>query len=176
VSQLASLTFALFEDEASDAAGDADVASSSAAAVPAPPVPVVGRKPRFANPNWPVADRGWLVLDISQNSLDAHCSCLKHVNKSNPCRLNRTLNSGGPSSQGRPLGLLVAWLFASRGCQKEHKNMLIKKLQTPADLEDLSYDKRKAARVWARSNGLGHLEGLESPKGCPSNDEPLTFY
>jgi hypothetical protein len=135
------------------------------------------KRPRFSNPSWLVPGRGWLVLNVETNSLDAHCGCLHHKNVSNPCRLNRSLNAGPNPAAGKPVGLLLAWLFAHRGSHGDHRQMVKKSTQMAQDVQDLSLAARRHARQWARDNGLGHLESKESPKSLlgVGNEEPTEF-
>jgi hypothetical protein len=153
-------------------AGGREEAAAAAEGAEAP----LRKRPRFSNPAYDILGYGWIVHDVGRPGLDAHCGRPEHhLNPKNACRLNRKLLAG-PKSSGRPLGLVIAWLFAHRGCQETHHNMCVKRLQTPEDLEDLSWERRSCARIWAREHGLGFLEGLEAPKKSPSDpDEPYEF-
>ncbi len=135
------------------------------------------KKPRFSNPSWEVPGIGWIVHDVARNSLDAHCGSLQHVNVKNPCRLNRTLLPGRHPAQGKPVGLLFAWLFANakRPSQCLHHQMTVKRHQTADDLKELSFDKRVAARKWARDHGLAFLETYESHADKLNPQEPAEF-
>ncbi len=123
------------------------------------------KRPRFSNPNWPVADKGFIVFDVSRNSLDAHCGHLHHVNKKNPCRLCRGCTESVRSkAKGRPVGLLIAWLMSARPTQKQHTGMLKTSEQQPPDLVDLSHETRDRWRQWAKTHGLQPALDLERPR------------
>jgi hypothetical protein len=122
-------------------------------------------QPRFSNPSWQVADRGWLVYQVGADSLDAHCGCCTHKDKKNPCRLNRSLlGTKNNVHKGRPIGLLIAWLFSERATRIDHGNMVKLKHQTKADMKSLSHETRAKAREWASTNGLGVLFTYERPR------------
>jgi hypothetical protein len=65
---------------------------------------VLRKRPRFSNPTYDIPGFGWLVHDVTQNSLDVHCGLPGHHDARNPCRLNRTLKPGESPGQGRSLG------------------------------------------------------------------------
>jgi hypothetical protein len=76
----------------------------------------------------PVGSIGYLVWDARQQVLSAHCT--KHVDEpNNACRLRRTVKPakrlpvlpGKSAAQGRPIGLLVAWLID----QERHESVRI---------------------------------------------------
>ena len=119
---------------------------------------------------------------MSRNSLDAHCGNSLHENKKNPCRVCRGLDKGSRNEhKGRPVGLLIAWLFADRSTQKLHGDVLVAKRRTKDDIESMSHESRVRARQWARTNGLEHLFALERPRRTDSDgnfvepEEPLGF-
>lgn len=62
---------------------------------------------------------GQLVYNHNSGSIDAHCA--RHKVGATKCHMNRTLRasetSGSRLAQGRPLGLLVAWLWG--GCHAD---------------------------------------------------------
>ncbi len=152
---------------------DGPPASASAVAADDAVRPPLRKRPRFSNPTYDVPGFGWLVHDVVRESLDAHCGRQDHECSKNPCRFNRSLK-GNPrnSAQGKPLGVLLAWLFSNRPSHATHSRMKRKEDRTLADLESLSRAKRAAARQWARDNGLALLEKLEFPKGETPKVEP----
>jgi hypothetical protein len=130
------------------------------------------KRPRFSNRTWDVAGYGWIVYDESRHSLDAHCGRCDHDDRRNPCRVNRISVSGKSEAQGRPLGLLIAWLFADRATRSAHHGMVVPKRQTVQDLADLCYAQRCKGRQWARDNGLAELEDLEDHEPGKPREEP----
>ena len=91
---------------------------------------------------------GYLVLDEGQGrrrrSLNAHCQHGHGL-----CRLNRSLLPGRNPAQGRPVGLLLAWLRAPcdshRFLDREQHLALSRCANDPA----VSFEARTAAREWA---------------------------
>ena len=68
---------------------------------------------------------GYLVHNKRSGSLDAHCKTHEHC--PGTCHMNRSLtgnNSGNRSAQGRPVGHLVAWLWAGASCHKDQHGLL----------------------------------------------------
>jgi hypothetical protein len=155
----------------------AGVVDGAALAVPVDVLPAVPLAARSfgANQYWRVPG-GFLVYNVLEESLDAHCSCDKHVNRKNPCRVNRTrLETRGSPEKGRPLGFLMAWL-AAQGCRDSefaHKSMAIPHRRRPEDLPFLLLARRQAGRTWLQDHGFHDLLGLERPKRDGEPDEPL---
>ena len=134
------------------------------AAAPPPPAPLAAarrRAPQYsghreAHMTWEVPGLGWLKLDTKNHYLAAHCRAPGH---GMTCRLNRSvLSSGQPSRQhqGRPFGLLIAWLragasFTGPGAAKAHHEMSTR-LWAPGE-EALCFERRAAARAWAEEQG-----------------------
>jgi hypothetical protein len=94
--------------------------------------------------------------------------------------MNRSLvKAKGNMHKGRPIGLLVAWLFSDRALKADHTKMVKTKDQNAADRESLSHESRTRAREWARNNGLSELFEKERPRRQDSNglflepEEPL---
>jgi hypothetical protein len=96
---------------------------------------------------------GSLVFQPKQKLLAAHCCLGGKGNCHGPiaCRLNRktTENTGAREYQGRPLGLLAAWLLAPADDRDSHYNI---SLHDPDGF--LSYDNRVAARQWLIDTGV----------------------
>jgi hypothetical protein len=172
-----------------------DLASSSVGAgphapepmplLPPPPVPGAGivaelaahRRAAFRNPSWKVSN-GFIVWDVGRESLDAHCDLLAHVNRKNPCRLNRKHRDmpGRVTAQGRPLGMELCWLeMASEYPTRElHCNAFKKTEQTPEDVERLDYPHRLDARLRHKDDPLlADLFGIERGKHLGEGEEPL---
>ena len=91
---------------------------------------------------------GQLVFNKHSGSIDAHCT--RHKVGATKCHMNRTLKEapqGSRLAQGRPIGLLVAWLWG--GC---HPDCCDKKphAQLRTGKGEFSYlvaeDKRRRAR------------------------------
>jgi hypothetical protein len=163
---------------------DAHASDDGGVEVPDPPPALAAegellrKKPRFSNPSWEVPGYGWIVHDVGRSSLDAHCGLEGHKCPRNPCRLNRGVTRAPGCRnphKGRPLGLLIAWLFAVRPDRETHGHVCIARHQTPEDVESISLARRQAARQWAKDHGLGHLEALERPKDDLEADEPEGF-
>jgi hypothetical protein len=176
---------ALPADSAPSASAAAAASSEDAVAlVPPPPLPPPDDarlpKPRFGNPSWEVPG-GYIVFNVAASSLDAHCDCRRHFVPGNPCRANRkALEKPGAKSphtlaQGRPLGFLLRWLAIgmARPLQENHHNSSVRKLRTEQDVDDLSYDKRCEARVWAKGQpALAGLFKLERKPRAGETEEP----
>ena len=66
---------------------------------------------------------GQLVWNRAANSIDAHCNNPLHADGL-PCAVNRTVNvpTKARPNQGRPLGLLTAWLAQSRDDDFPNRN------------------------------------------------------
>jgi hypothetical protein len=173
--------------------GRSGQASSSSAARPvdaALPLPPSGapaspsgdgghyiRAPRFSNPHWAV-EGGWIVFDVAGRSLDGHCGCKAHKNVKNPCRMNRKSYEGRKLPQGRPIGLLLAWLAAGhrRATQTLHCHMAKERHCTADDRELLSHAVRSDLRRKARLRPeLDDLFGLERHLRTGEPDEPLLW-
>lgn len=95
---------------------------------------------------------GDLVWNTSADSLDAHCLCGHDV-----CHLNRSLKASaaaGRPAQGRPLGLLVAWLFAGPGSARDD-HQASKRGKGPL-AGHVSFTNRKSCREWLESNPAWH--------------------
>ena len=141
-----------------------------------PPAPVPAKRRRFANPNWEFPG-GWLVLDVSRSSLDAHCSDPRHYDPKNPCRLNRGLapKSDSNAARGRPLGLLVQWLKADVATSTLHKDMLKPSSCTLEDVQFLCRENRVLARDEAQTAFPGTFQKLERKLRDGEGEEPIGF-
>jgi hypothetical protein len=125
---------------------------------PVPEGPPVPRRERAGGEHAPwkkllVQDIGAIVLDDGSTtgrskSFGAHCYNPAHGKL---CRLNRTVNPGGVGKpQGRPLGLLVAWIWAHEhhGTKKQNSDLVNAKPRPPEAAEQLSFAQRCRARDW----------------------------
>ena len=119
-----------------------------------------------------------LKLGTQNHCLAAHCRTPGH---GMTCRLNRSaLSSGQPSRQhqGRPLGLLIAWLQAGASytgpdAARRHHEMSTRNW-APGE-EALSFERRAAVRAWAEGQGgLATLLELnvEQPPRAGEGPEP----
>lgn len=94
---------------------------------------------------------GDLVWNPAGESLDAHCCAPEHAEKLK-CAFNRTLSEGTRSAQGRPLGLLAAWLLAGPLCESRDVHFKLRRGVGPADLVQLvSFEARKQAREYVEA-------------------------
>ena len=161
--------------------------SSSASAVPPPPVALVVRakaKARVNHPGYPINIRGGddgahLRHDTQKHILSAHCA---HPSHGRMCRINRSLKGNARKpSQGRPLGLLVAWIncagaFTAHPSPKENMKAHIKAAQWPEVLleDHLSFANRAAARAWVADNSAdwAELSDLERDQNAGEEVEP----
>lgn len=141
---------------------------------PEPEPEVPGDRDFKGNRSWPVPG-GWIVHHAARDSLDAHCSCEAHLDKKNPCRLNRThvaCARGLNQARGRPLGLLMAWLKASSRHASRRKHHGMVSSDDPEDVDLLSFDRRVAGRAWLVQNGYDELLALERRLRAGELDEP----
>lgn len=121
-----------------------------ASSLPPPPAPKRGAKRglgyrKFVVRDFDGSEVGYLLWNANANSLDAHCCDQRH----GVCRLNRTVRAhplGTRPHQGRPLGLLVAWLHAGRSCSTRDEHFALRTGAGPnASLVSLAA--RQAARA-----------------------------
>ena len=98
---------------------------------------------------------GDLVLNAHAESLDAHC----HRHPECACdRSLRAFRGHGRLAQGRPLGLLVAWLRAAHLCSaEEHKQMKTGKFVTEDGTNPVDLQHRQRARDWIEDDVPGWL-------------------
>ncbi len=101
-------------------------AASSEGAGPAAPKSLTG--PRRKKDPWNIQRfpiyipgiEGEFVFDILEQELSAHCFYFPHKCNTNACRCRRTVKMGAPgTSQGRPIGFLLAWLL---DCKRHTKS------------------------------------------------------
>jgi hypothetical protein len=106
-------------------------------------------------------------------SFGAHCPCRAHGNL---CRLNRTTHPGGEGKpQGRPLGLLVAWLWAHgrHDTKKQHMDLVNARPRPAEAAEQLSFAQRSRARAWLEQQPHAHdLLGKERDPWPGEGPEP----
>lgn len=102
---------------------------------------------------------GVIKINVPANSLDAHCSRCK-------CKVNRTWRSARGSAQGRPMGLLLA--FLRRRCIGDsalHRSLL--------EEIRLDFDERAAARAWGGTvASLEPVFAKERERRVGEADEP----
>ncbi len=120
---------------------------------------------------------GHLVYNAADESIDAHCDLKEHVDRKNPCRLNRSrfvCKRGLNEARGRPVGFLMAWLAAAHHADSatSHKHMSRTRQCHAEDLAHFSFAKRSRGRQWVVDNGLTDLLGLERPKRGGEGEEP----
>lgn len=117
---------------------------------------------------WEIDGFGILVLNEHKGlSLAAHCAGCR-------VRVNRTLMRSGQRNpaQGRPLGFLVAWLWA-RGFPCDSGGH--RALRDNAAATAVSYEQRARARQWIqdRSAYFQRILDLERPRDADEGDEPV---
>ncbi len=113
--------------------------------------------------------------DTERHILSAHCGIPGHGKL---CRLNRSAKPSGKNkeSQGRPLGLLLAWLKC--GCDYENKASH-HRITTPDFIHTeakLSFDKRSEARAEMQEKdpeSYGRVAALERPQRDGEGQEPF---
>ena len=125
-------------------------------------------------------DMGTIVFEPGTQILSAHCplGCKYGPHGPARCALNRKVSASkfaGRAWQGRPLGLLMAWLRAatSSNSKEEHFNLT---KQDPQATE-LNFAARAEGRQWLETCGLGGLPGLlsfERPQHAGEDAEPAT--
>ena len=114
-------------------------------------------QPPHGNLYWEVPG-GTIVHNVAANSLDAYCPNPFHRSAEGmPCRLNIICTAAhkANTAQGRPLGLLMAWLAdgVDHSCRRDH-------LKAAKDRLHYSYAKRCDGRVWRVDHfgaAAGHL-------------------
>jgi hypothetical protein len=110
---------------------------------------------------------GDLVWNDEKNKLNAHCLDRRHVCGGKTCHMDRTIGAKR-DGQGRPVGLLVAWLLMHGSdefpSKKSHQDAKKELRQLPVR------QVRVAAREWAHQQDDTHqLFELELP--APDGDE-----
>ena len=104
------------------------------------------KAPEFLVTDWAGRHVGTVVWNRAGKSLDAHCICPAHEGGLK-CGFNRTLNPRGLHAQGRPVGLLVAWLLASDLCTSRDEHFNLRLGKGPPELVQLvSFEARVDAR------------------------------
>ena len=157
---------------------------------PPPPPPPPPIPPPAGAVDHPHGGHDWWYvpggyIKFTGTSLNAHCTNPAHACKKNPCRLNRTNQpsaiAGGCAGQGRPLGLLLAWLRSSNHYpdMPTHKKSAVKKHKvTLEDQYFTSLAVRQECRRWLLAEGPPALrEGKERPKlHVHEPDEPIEIH
>ena len=142
-----------------------DLESDDAGKPPGPPRAAAGR---YASVPFGCGElRHYHRGDAASNNASAHCKVRMHKGK-NDCKIRRTCNElpegkkrGPNAGQGRPLGLLAAWLLHECDCQQEHKAFVP------------SWEARRAARTaLKRLPDAGWLFARERPQGDDPDSEP----
>lgn len=134
---------------------------------PATGAPLSASEPsRLAEVTFEIPNLGTLRFYATRNEFVAHCT---HQQGHDRCRLSRSSSAslaGNREGQGRPLGLLVAWLQAAHGFQdgRAHVRMPRPDLAT-----------RQAAREFLKTlEGSGALLLAERPRRAGEPEEPPT--
>ena len=102
---------------------------------------------------------GHLVFNRVAGSLDAWCVCHQQEDLL-ACHMNRTLKpwkGKGRQAQGRPLGILVAWLMcATQVNREEHQEMRRHKEADDAAIDHLCLGYREHGRTVVESDPAWH--------------------
>ncbi|CAK0838618.1 unnamed protein product [Prorocentrum cordatum] len=91
---------------------------------------------------------GYLYYAHGRKKMAAHC-----VNAACPhglCRTGRSCAGSAQKFSGRPVGFLLAWLFAGHGYDQAGHQALARREQR--DNADISYAERNSCRQWAKDN------------------------
>lgn len=140
-----------------DKAGATPQPSGSSSALATPSAPKAGSKRgagyrKYIVRDFDGAEVGYLVWNKNAGNLDAHCTDERH----GVCRLNRTLREHPLRSkpqQGRPLGLLTAWLLAGRSCADRNEHFALR-VGRGANNALVSFAARLAARAHIEADPL----------------------
>ncbi len=99
---------------------------------------------------FPVLHHGFLYYAEGRQSLAAHCTdpLCNHKN----CRVNRSMTGCAAKYTGRPVGFLLAWLFAGGDFLNDRDGH--QKLGRRSDRHDprIDFAERLAARTWAQKH------------------------
>jgi hypothetical protein len=103
---------------------------------------------------------GELVWKDGGTSLNAHCLCQDHIDASPTakCHFDKTLTLGRKRGQGRPVGLLVAWLRSGCADYEEHRD--VKSTLGQAASLELRTDARDWLKTVPGSHVIFQLEHL----------------
>ena len=117
---------------------------------------------------------GFIKYDAKLGSLSAHCPHDEH-DGSNKCRCKRSVlrSQRGNRSAGRPIGFLLAWLFAAKHfhSQKKHHSLSCRVAQNS---KKMTWEKRKEAREWAKNQDSFKtlFDGIERDQDSDADSEP----
>ena len=117
---------------------------------------------------------GFLVYDLRQSILSAHCMLREHQNPKNPCRVRRTCLPGPPGhhGQGRPCGFLMAWLADAGRHATRASHGIAALRRNDADRAALSHERRSAGRADLVAAASPALD-FERPQRDGEPEEPL---
>jgi hypothetical protein len=125
-------------------------------------------------PGWfqfPVEHDGEMLGALVSNgvNMNAHCFSTSHCSGGASCHTDRLLREGRRPAQGRPLGLLVAWLLRHSKHATKSSHQDIKPLLSSRN----GYAERCRAREWLKAQG-GFQEAfaLERPSRDGESSEP----
>ena len=118
---------------------------------------------------FPVLDCGYLYYAESRRSLAAHCEndLCNHVQ----CRVNRSCVGTPEKSSGRPVGFLLAWLFAQSEFVNDKAAHQALARRPQRDCHLISFAERRSAREWAKKHIPEVLE-LERELAPGETEEP----
>lgn len=154
------------------------VVGEAAAADAAPRAAAVDR---VAHPDWPICrggvNIGSIKYDTVRGFLAAHCGNPAHGKL---CRLNRTCRPAarGRPAQGRPLGLLLAWLECHRHYPTKEAHHDITSTRNICLCPHLSEAKRSEARAALQVEDpetYNTLAGLERDRRADEGSEPALW-
>ena len=110
---------------------------------------------------------GRIAFHPAKGDFEATCCAEGHIR----CRLTRRAIAGPRAGQGRPLGLIAAWLMAASdySSKDEHKDVFVMALIS--DLENRKHGRSELAKV----DGAQALFACERPLAPEEPDEPIVF-
>ncbi len=122
---------------------------------------------------YPIKDIGYLYFARGRNELSAHCD--NDLCNHGLCRTKRSLSGSAEKYTGRPVGFLVAWLFA--GAEFVNDREAHQKLARREKRDDplISFAERLHARRWVQAN-VPDVLAIERPLAADETDEPTHVH
>jgi hypothetical protein len=148
--------------------------SGGIAALPADvPAPVEERAPRRPDrPGWTrleVVFDNIAIGEIVFNGFNMNAHCFHDGHQTTTCHTDRLLKEGRRPGQGRPLGMLTAWLLRCHKHSSKKSHQEIKQIL----MSRVGYTERRDARIWLKNQGRFQTAfALERPKRDGEDSEP----
>ena len=173
-------------DGGGDGGGEGGGGGGDAGGSPPPPPPPAGPEAFGAGGIWrrlrvPGVD-GCIVWSETGNTINAHCERDCHVRRPDPvlgtpaqcCHTDRSrMASDRRRGQGRPVGLLIAWLQ----CQDKYVDKASHQAMKIFLAGKGGLERRRAARAWLKAQpGFEHVFALERPKRDGEDSEPEVVH